>query len=82
MENKEFNLSEWLYSYGRKDKDFVKVEEVNKNIKEFIKRRNGQLKMIELNLTSNDPDDWETALARVRALINDEDKLAGDKLKC
>lgn len=75
---KEFNLSEKatcpIGRFGLNDW-FHKSD-----IKEFIKRRNEKLKIIEINLTSNDPDDWEIALARVRDLINDKDKLAGDEL--
>ena len=34
---KEKSLSEWLYDYGRKDKDFIKIEEISNELKQFIK---------------------------------------------
>jgi len=59
--------------------NFVKLFP-EKDVKEFISRRTNRLKAIELLLMSNSPSDWDVALDRVRALINDKDKLAGDKL--
>ena len=51
-----------------------------KDVKEAVKKRNLELKKIELNLMNNEAEDWDIALSRVRNLINDKDKIFGRKL--
>ncbi len=50
------------------------------DVKEAVKKRNLELKKIELNLMNNEAEDWDIALSRVRNLINDKDKIFGRKL--
>ena len=72
---KEFNLSERI---NFKDEDGGCIWTMD--VKEFIKRRTNKLRSIYLLLLSNNPEDWDIAQRSVLDLINDKDKLAGDKL--
>ena len=73
---KEFNLSEKMFRLG----GFIVFQK--EHVKEFIKKRNDELKKIELCLTSDDTDQFDIALGRVRDLINDRNQFvkAGGKL--
>jgi len=81
---KEFNFIEWLYSYGRKDKDFVKVSEVNKKFKEFIRLlKEDNAEGIRMIIKMYPHKSGEELASEIIEYLNDKVmwRRAGEKLK-
>ena len=85
MSDKIFQFERGNTVHGKRSKKLVPNASSGerlkvKDVKEAVKKRNLELKKIELNLMSNEAEDWDIALSRVRNLINDKDKIFGRKL--